>query len=189
MDELSTALGITPMGVRQHLAILEKDGLVTTTSVRRGMGRPSYLYALTDRAQELFPKNYQVFAQGLLADIASHEGEEMVSELFKRRASRLEKAYTDKLRGKNLRDKVAELARILDENGNMAIWRQLGPDTFVIQEHNCGILRVAKDFPQACQAELHLFSRVLDAEVQREHTQAEGKHECRYLIRPRAQAH
>ncbi len=185
VDELSSALGITPMGVRQHLAVLEKDGLVSTASVRRGMGRPSYLYALTERALELFPRNYQALASSMLADLTDNEGPEIVKRLFERRARRLEKGYLERLDGKALRERVAELARILESNGNMASWAELDPDTFVIQEHNCGILGVAREFPEACREELTLFERVLQAEVVREQTQAGGGNECKYLIRRR----
>ena len=186
VDELSSALGITPMGVRQHLAVLEKDGLVSAASVRRGMGRPSYLYALTERALELFPRNYQALARSMLADLADNEGPQIVKRLFERRARRLEKGYLERLQGKDLRERVAELARILESNGNMASWEELDPDTFVIQEHNCGILGVAREFPDACHEELTLFERVLQAEVVREQTQAGGGNECKYLIRRRA---
>ena len=48
--ELSERLGIGAVGVRQHMALLERDGLVHTAAVRRGVGRPSHLYALTPAA-------------------------------------------------------------------------------------------------------------------------------------------
>src|SRR5215212_11448507 len=60
--ELSDALGIGAVGVRQHLALLDRDGLVHITGVRRGVGRPSHLYALTANAEALFPKRYDRMA-------------------------------------------------------------------------------------------------------------------------------
>ncbi len=39
-QELAEALGITSMGVRRHLIMLERDGLVTYSAVQRGLGRP-----------------------------------------------------------------------------------------------------------------------------------------------------
>ncbi len=38
--ELSDDLGIGSVGVRQHLALLERDGLVQISGVRRSVGRP-----------------------------------------------------------------------------------------------------------------------------------------------------
>lgn len=185
VEQLSSILGITPMGVRQHLAVLEKDNLVNASVMRRGMGRPSYLYALTDQAQDLFPKAYKTFATGLLHDIVSHEGPELANELFRRRAKRLEKTYRQRLEGKDLEERVAGLAEMLDANGSMASYDKVDDDTFILNEHNCAIYAVAKDYPQVCSEELALFSRVLDADVTRRECQAEGNGRCQYLVRRR----
>ncbi|MDQ2995979.1 MAG: ArsR family transcriptional regulator, partial [Chloroflexota bacterium] len=74
--ELSDALGIGAVGVRQHLALLDRDGLVQTTGVRRGVGRPSHLYALTNAAEALFPKRYDRMAMDALAFVAACGGSE-----------------------------------------------------------------------------------------------------------------
>ena len=73
--ELSEALGIGAVGVRQHIALLERDGLVHTTAVRRGVGRPSHLYALTPAAEALFPKRYDRMAMDALAFIEEQGGQ------------------------------------------------------------------------------------------------------------------
>jgi len=47
VEELARVLGFTDNGVRAHLAVLERDGLVRQRgSVRRGSGRgkPAYVY-------------------------------------------------------------------------------------------------------------------------------------------------
>lgn len=55
-SELSEYLHIGAVGVRQHLTLLERDGLVEITGLRRSIGRPSYLYTLTPSAEQHFPK-------------------------------------------------------------------------------------------------------------------------------------
>ena len=50
VEELARALGLTDNGVRAHLTILERDGIVRQRgSVRRssGGGKPAYIYELT----------------------------------------------------------------------------------------------------------------------------------------------
>ncbi|MDQ4000884.1 MAG: winged helix-turn-helix domain-containing protein, partial [Actinomycetota bacterium] len=50
VEELARALGLTDNGVRVHLAVLERDGIVRQRgSVRRssGGGKPAYVYELT----------------------------------------------------------------------------------------------------------------------------------------------
>ena len=43
---------------KRTIVLLERDGLVHTPAVRRGVGRPSHLYALTPAAEALFPRRY-----------------------------------------------------------------------------------------------------------------------------------
>src|SRR5690348_8156311 len=80
--ELSDALGIGAVGVRQHLALLDRDGLVRTAGVRRGVGRPSHLYALTEHAEALFPKRYDRLALDALAFVEAQGGAQAIDQLF-----------------------------------------------------------------------------------------------------------
>jgi predicted ArsR family transcriptional regulator len=55
VDELAQALELTDNAVRVHLATLERDGMVQQRGVRRGSGKPAYVYTLTPDAEQLFP--------------------------------------------------------------------------------------------------------------------------------------
>ena len=119
VDELSSHLGITPMGVRQHLTILEKDGLIRSEKMRRGMGRPSHIYSLTDKAENLFPKHYDSFAKELLQDLYDMLGEEFVKELFERQVGRKVKELSPLMSGKGLEERVKAMVELLDARGSM----------------------------------------------------------------------
>jgi predicted ArsR family transcriptional regulator len=61
VEELARGLALTDNGIRAHLAVLERDGIVRQRgSVRRGSGggKPAYVYELTPEAEDLFPKAY-----------------------------------------------------------------------------------------------------------------------------------
>lgn len=83
--ELSEALGIGAVGVRQHLALLERDGLVHASGVRRAVGRPSHLYALTEAAEALFPKAYDHLLIDALEFVRAQGGEHAIAHLFEAR--------------------------------------------------------------------------------------------------------
>ena len=51
VEELSTSLGLARMTIRQHLATLERDALVSSREVRRATGRPHYVFSLTDSGE------------------------------------------------------------------------------------------------------------------------------------------
>jgi predicted ArsR family transcriptional regulator len=182
--ELSEALRIGAVGVRQHLALLERDGLVLTAGVRRGIGRPSHLYALTPSAESQFPKRYDRLALDALAFVAAEGGDAAVDRLFAARREQLREQYEARLAGKSGAEQVAELAALLTEQGYMCEWEELPNGEYLLVEHNCPVDCAARDYPQACTHELHLYEELLGEHVVREETIAEGGSCCRYRITP-----
>jgi predicted ArsR family transcriptional regulator len=180
--ELSEELGIGAVGVRQHLALLERDGLVLAAGVRRGVGRPSHLYALTEAAEALFPKRYDRLVMDALAFVEAQGGPAAVDHLFAERRRRLTEQVAPRLAGKSRAEQVAALATILTEQGYMCECQQLPDGSFALVEHNCPIDCVARDHRQACEHELRLYEDVLGIPLVREETIAEGGACCRYRI-------
>jgi predicted ArsR family transcriptional regulator len=66
VEDLAGRLSLTDNAVRAHLSALERDGLVIQGEPRRGVGKPSYTYALTPEAERLFPKPYGMLLTQLL---------------------------------------------------------------------------------------------------------------------------
>lgn len=181
-SELSEALGIGAVGVRQHLALLERDALVCTVGVRRGVGRPSHLYALTSQAEALFPRRYDRLLMDALAFVEKCGGTAAIEDLFAYRRQQLTQQYMARLAGKSRAEQVAELSQILTEQGYMCEWEQFPDGSFVLIEHNCPIDCVARDYPQACTNELKLYQDLLDTPLVREETMSQGGICCRYRI-------
>ena len=180
--ELSERLGIGAVGVRQHIALLERDGLVHTAAVRRGVGRPSHLYALTQAAETLFPRRYERMLLDSLEFILDQGGPEAIDQFFTRRRHKLAEQYSPRLWGKHRADQVAELAAILTEQGYMCEWEQLPNGDFALVEYNCPIDCAARDYHQACSHELTLYQDLLGVPLVREETISEGGSCCRYRI-------
>lgn len=188
-DELSEALKITSMGVRQHLTTLERDGFIKYQTVQRGMGRPSHVYTLTESGDELFPRTYPRFINSFLKAIRALDGEEGLERIFKKRTDQLKAQYRARLADKDLEAQVKELAQIRTEEGYMADWEKLDENTFVLCEHNCAIYQVASHYSQACTYELELFRRMFkEAEVTREKHMVKGDLTCTYTIRQKTRA-
>lgn len=180
--ELSQELNIGAVGIRQHLALLERDGLVAVSGVRRNIGRPSHLYMLTPEAEQHFPKHYDKFALDVLTFIAADAGSEVVDQIFTARRKALVQAYTPRLYGKSRGEKVAELAKILAEQGYMCEYEQLSDGAYVLTEHNCPIDCIARQYNQSCYQELELYQELLGVPIERETTIVSGGHCCRYRI-------
>jgi len=185
---LAEELRITSMGVRRHLAALERSDLVRVEMQRQKMGRPTFIYALTDQAQDLFPKNYHTLANQFLDAARDTNGMYGVKTLFNARMNHLLKQYRPRMVGKKLGERVAELAKIQDEAGYMAIWEE-SDGGFLLKEQNCAIYRVACRHQEACQFEIELFRKLLNADITRIEHQIKGDRNCTYLVRERSLVH
>ncbi len=78
---------------------------------------------------------------------------------------------------------MAELARILDEDGYLASWEALPDGSYRIVEHNCAVLDVAERYGQACTSEIAFLRQALpDARIERVSHMINGAHSCAYQI-------
>jgi predicted ArsR family transcriptional regulator len=184
-EELAGDLGVTVSAMRQHLASLASDGLVEHEQVRDGRGRPRHRYHLTERADALFPRAYAEITNELLGyvDDVDHE---LLEKVFRRRRDRRISQANARLAGKSFDERVAELTRILDEDGYLATVEPGEDGTYRIIEHNCAILGIARKYNQACASEIEFIRSVLpDAEVTRVSHIVAGARRCAYLVAPR----
>lgn len=183
-EDLAASLDVSTSAVRQVLAALEGQGLVTHTEERLERGRPKHFYELTDAGDSLFPRRYGDLTNEVLGLVAEHDPE-LLAGIFEQRRQRRVGAARTRLDGLPRAAQVAELARILDEDGYLADVRVLDDGSFLITEHNCAILDVARRFGHACTSEISFLREVLPgAEVERVQHIVDGAHVCAYAVRP-----
>lgn len=182
--ELSHALGIGTVGVRQHLELLQRDGLIHVVGRRLGVGRPSRLYKLTETAEAYFPKRYDRLALDALTFIETQGGSAAIDHLFADRQQKLVHHYAPRLANKNLTERITELTSILNEQGYMCELQHLPDSSFLLIEHNCPIDCIIPTYHQPCTHELKLYTQLLGVSVICEETIAENGANCRYRIHP-----
>lgn len=189
VSEMAKSLQITEMAVRRHLNTLERDGLIRSTLVRQAVGRPSLIYELTEQADNHFPKNYQNLMLDLLHELDEIDAQaatgtrSTVDTLFEGRKQKMLMKYAPRMKGKNLAERVAELAEIQNSNGYMAKVEEDASGHYVMHEHNCPITEVAHAYQQACHCELALFQELLGTDVERTDCLAKGGQRCTYRIK------
>jgi predicted ArsR family transcriptional regulator len=91
VEDLAGALDLTGNGVRAHLAILERDGIVRQRGSRRGSGggKPAYVYELAQDAEDLFRKAYEPALRRLLDVLSERLGSEESEALLRSVGRRL----------------------------------------------------------------------------------------------------
>ena len=176
-------LGLTPAGVRRHLDLLIADGILEArephSALVRGRGRPSKVFVMTDAGREKFEHSYDDLAVAALKFITAQSGPHLVSIFAKFRADEMGRRAEPILNKKKNRSEA--LADFLTQEGYATTVQEREHGEELCQ-HHCPIAHVAAEFPQLCEAETALFSKVLGTHVQRLATIAHGDGVCTTFI-------
>jgi predicted ArsR family transcriptional regulator len=182
VDELSKELNITPMAIRQHLRYLEKRDFVEYIEEKQSVGRPTFLYRLTSKANDLFPKPYRDFIMHTFKDIEKNDGRKKVDDIFRWRKERLMQQRGAALADKKIfRDKVYALRDILETEGYFAEIEETD-GSYKLRQFNCPTSEIGLDYREACNYELQLYKELLRNNVTRSQCIAEGNNSCTYII-------
>jgi predicted ArsR family transcriptional regulator len=183
LSSLSALLKISKVAVLKRLKPLEDSHLVERITVKSGKGRPQIYFSLTNDGSQVFPKSYAEIATETLQYVEKHFGRDHVRNILMIRAQNLEETYLSQINSQFLENRIDKLSSIRESEGYMSQWNRNSGDTYEILEFNCPIIAVSARYGEACQAEINLFSKVLDAEVEPVQRIVEGKRVCRFLIR------
>src|SRR5215469_8262403 len=110
---LAHALGITEVGVRQHLAKLQGDGLVAFDDHAGEIGRPKRIWRLTGKGHARFPDTHADLTLSLIDGIRSVFGEAGLDRLIVSRQEAMLASYRQALAAcADFSERVAVLARL-----------------------------------------------------------------------------
>jgi predicted ArsR family transcriptional regulator len=177
VEQLTSELGLAPATVRRHLDILARDGHVNISQVRRKTGRPHYLFALSEKGEELFPKHYVRITNRLIEEIvaltreetAGRGGGDLADLVFEKMAQRLAQRIVPRIHGSTLGERLASATEALAEEG-IVFDVEGAREGYLLVGHGCPCPRSASDGGQACAHDQRLLSY------------------CAYLVRERALA-
>ena len=180
--DLATLFGLSPNAVRQQLVVLERDGLVEETSVRRGPTKPTIEFSLAPEADKLFPQHYDRMLSAVLREVKAKYGKDGVDEIFDGIAKRAAEKAAAKVSASDPEQRVGQLVGVLREGGVVAEY-SLIDGGFSLTEHNCPYSGVAKEHPEVCSVIHH----VLDETIGGEHVQVEslrdGGKSCKFELK------
>jgi len=182
VKELGQLLGLTSTGIRQHLTVLERDGLVAAHEERGHVGRPALVYRLTEQGDAHYPKLYDSLASVLLNELRTIAGPDALQKVLRRVATRFAEPYTGRVEGKPLAERVAEAARILQERGCLADSRMHNGDWYIIQ-YSCPFPSVARSNSGVCAMEVDFVRRLTGADARLVSSLLRGDRSCSYRIR------
>ncbi|HEV8612336.1 MAG TPA: ArsR family transcriptional regulator [Gemmatimonadales bacterium] len=183
VEQLAAAVGLTPNGVRAHLATLERDGWIHSGGIRRqqGPGKPAALYVLSDGAEPLLSAAYRPLLVGLVDALARSERPARLRGFFRTAGKRLAAQIGEAGKG----GPAERATRLLEALGATVEVKKGRKGNFELLGLGCPVAEVVAVAPQACQAMSTLLAEALDARVV-ECCDRSGSPRCRFAVTPRA---
>jgi predicted ArsR family transcriptional regulator len=183
VQEIADQLDMSYMGVKESCQDLERRGLVDTRREPKPdgtTGRPRLVYRLTTRAHELFPVASNPLTLELLEAAKKLHGPAAPEKLLLLVWQQKLAALSERMKGENLEERVASLAKLRDDEGHMAVVED--DEGLRIVEHHCPFLDLLRAFPILIKLESDLFTRILGVPVRREESCAGGLLRVEYIL-------
>jgi predicted ArsR family transcriptional regulator len=175
---LSSELGLSSTATRQHLFILERDGLIKGSSVKGDFGRPKFVYSLTEKAEVFFPKLYPELSKWIISDLLEREGAESVRALLGRLGAKQASFYKHRVKG--ARD-VESVVYILNELGAFAAVESASSNT-ILKVCNCPLHEIMLEFGDIiCEFGVQFIGVLLNVPVKLISCMAHGDRDCFYV--------
>jgi predicted ArsR family transcriptional regulator len=183
INDLAEAVGINPISVRHHINKLEAENLVTSEEERHGVGRPRYVYSLTDKGLEQFPTRYVSLTIRLIEQLKETLPEPMLEKLFTQMAHDMATDYAEdlKLEELSIEERLDVVRDILEAEGFTMNWK-LEDGYYQIEEVSCPFHRVGETHPEICSVGETLISNVLAKPLEKSKCILEGDSYCTYRI-------
>ncbi len=184
VDELAKALGMTLMGVRLHLVVVERDGYVRRGTLRRKPGRPALVYSLTPAAEEVFPKRYDQLAETLLEALGDQTATGEKPTVLETAAHAMAAPLARRVEGGTVEQRVESAVRVLDEIGAFAALERVDGG-YLIHQRNCLFYRVAQRNREVCSIDRVVLKEMLGVDVEQRASILEGAEQCSHFVSER----
>jgi len=179
VNDLSGELTLTDNAVRAHLLSLERDGLIKQGGTQPGTRKPHFAYELTDEAEHLFPKAYDVLLSELITALKSKLDAGTLDAVLKQVAHSLATAQAQPRAPRSTEGLEKALSTLEALGGAPRV--DTGSDRTVILSDSCPLAAVVAQHPEVCGLAEALLTEVLGTQV-KEKCDRSGPPRCRFEI-------
>ncbi len=182
VGDIAETLEMNQANIRRHLEVLRAEGLVDVRLQKHEIGRPAYIYGLTERALELSAHYPRLVNRMVKRLAAMPDSAPMLEQLFDGVADEVTGAYRPMVTGTTLEQRVAETSIALKEEGIVDHWRK-DDDGFHLMNTSCPYRKAADVTDAPCHADHKVVQALVGAPVEQVSRIVDGHHVCEYVVR------
>jgi predicted ArsR family transcriptional regulator len=184
VKQIGADLGLTATGIRQHLTVLERDGLVQAQEERGHVGRPALVYRLSSLGDALYPKKYDELANALIEEVRSVLGPQSLARLMKSVAVRFAGDYGSRaVTGQPLDERLHAVGEVLEHRGNV-VSVVAGDGEYAICKHTCPYWNIATKNSIVCALDVEFVRQLVGEDVRLTTSLLRGDDRCTFHIKP-----
>lgn len=195
VGEIARTLGLNQANIRRHLEVLRAEGLVDVRLRRQDIGRPSFVYRLSERAEEQnahYPRLLNRMVRRLAAMPAGESGAsgpEVLERVFDGVAEEVAVIHGPMVTGATVAERVAETSEALKDEGIVDHWRR-DADGYHLMNTVCPYRKAAEASDAPCHADRKTVELLVGAPVEQVARMVDGHVMCEYVVRaPNGAAH
>ncbi len=165
-QDLADVFSVTPMAIRQHLYLHNKNGLIEYDDIKTARGRPKRLWKLTEIAQNAYTDNASIQFSQFINILINREAlvQHQIIDLYKQtlflRYPKTVQAI-QKLDGHNINLILAQLTQEANNLGYLFEYSQMSDNDFMLIEHHEPLRKLCQFQDFIKNIEIHKYEVIL----------------------------
>lgn len=179
ISQLSEILAISEISVRHHLMSLEAEGIITSSEERHGVGRPRFVYHLTEKGFQNVPTNYIKLSDQALTTMDHFLGTDKLLELFKQIGRDLAETVASSVSSQDPEEKLEQFASHLTQDGFIFSWTR-SCEKYTLTTHHCPFHYLGQNHPEVCTINHALLESLIKHPISHDTSMLRGDVACTY---------
>jgi len=189
VGSLAEALDIGPDAVRRHLDHLRAEGLADVREQRHGVGRPSYVFFLTEEGEERAPAGYSRLLSRLYhglssldeRDVQGRDGRGVLHSVVEIAAEQAAHEHQREVVSGSLEGRIDKTSAVLRGEGILDGWSKEA-DGYHMTNSACPYRKAAETSHGPCELDRRTIELLIDAPVRQVSRLVDGTPVCEYVV-------
>lgn len=186
---LAEDLGVGQGAVRRHLDHLQVEGLADVRAERHGVGRPSYVFYLTEEGEERAPAGYSRLLSRLYHGLASldeqdvqgRDGPQVLHSVVEMAAEQAAQEHGPEVAASSLETRIDKTSAVLRNEGILDGWSKES-DGYHMTNTACPYRKAAEASHGPCELDRRTIELLVDAPVRQVSRLVDGTPVCEYVV-------
>ena len=181
VGQLADIANVSPVTVRHHLNALQAEGLIEVASIRRKVGRPYYVYSLSETGHELFPHKYVRLINRLLDEVKDSLPPETVARLFDGIVQKMLADRQGEFETLPFDERIDYLVSMLSEEGFL-VRLERENSSYTLTEYGCPYQSVSEEHTEICNMDQTIMVTILQTPVEQHSCVLNGDECCQFTF-------